>query len=175
MNETLSYLGENRVYLTLKDIMEFVALLATIIAVISIWIGINQLKIMRDEKNVNEKRMLTEYSIKVLGIFASTLIPAISVYYAKTKEGKANLDKNVPDREGYSKNRFKMQNKRKLDQHQLTEIVLCGKYDCGNILNVFEHTCVYITNDLVDEDIVYPLSTMCFWNLLNRMLFFWLI
>jgi hypothetical protein len=147
--------------MSIKDWFELIYYISGIVLIIGIVIGIKQLKIAKDEikllKNdyeVKNKRAAIEKSIEYLNVFATEFIP---------KAGKVTLEIEKKVNQMYKgpiNKEFRFDSNCNPDAQYIQDIIKAS-VECGaiNVLNRFEYFSAAFVSGLADEDLAFsPLS-----------------
>ncbi|ECW7471225.1 DUF4760 domain-containing protein [Listeria monocytogenes] len=163
MDEAVSYFAENQLYLTFKDVMELISYLMTILVVVTIFLGIKQLKLLKKDMDDKDNRTQIEDTIEVLKTFSSKIIPSIE----KADEILRQDKKYFKNYSSFIEKDFIIREEDKTKE-LLAEVAFRGKAGIIGIFNSLELVCVYIEKDLVDEELVYSVLNKVLINFVEK-------
>ena len=131
---------------SLKDVSELISYITTIIAtiIIGIYLTLKQFKFSKDKRTMDERTKTAENSIEVLRIFSTQIIPRIEEIDKEIGKEITKLRELITEKD--------------VDKQILKKMEMSIKFKCGigRIFNELEQVCVYMSSELVDDDIVYP-------------------
>ncbi|WP_143763758.1 hypothetical protein MKX34_11875 [Paenibacillus sp. FSL R5-0636] len=137
-------------WIVLKDILGVLYSLSGIVLIIGVFVGIGQLKLLKKDLDIRNRRLAVETSLQYLNIYATEIIPEYEKYAREFK-------KEVP-KPSTSDHLFDGSFNLSLDQFSkelLAESIIKQKLGLISIYNRYEFFATGILNKLTDEDLVF--------------------
>lgn len=82
-------------WIVLKDILGVLYSLSGIVLIIGVFVGIGQLKLLKKDLDIRNRRLAVETSLQYLNIYATEIIPEYEKYAREFKKRSQNLQQVI--------------------------------------------------------------------------------
>jgi hypothetical protein len=140
----------------IRPILETLYFIASICLVISLFIGIRQIKLFKEDMSIKNKRAAIEKSIEYLNWFATEYIPKTYEFHTKLSK------KEITNYKGIINQNFIFDENCKEDDPQIKSII-DAYIECGGIdlLNQLEFFSAALLSGIADEELAFnPLADL---------------
>lgn len=139
-----------------KEVFEFIYYIISIGLLIGVFVAIQQLKLMKEDFRVKNKRASIEHSIEYLNLFSTEFIPKTGEYEERT------IEEGIKYYEGPFNEQFVFDEDCNLDSDEIRKnLVISHRCGAVGVMNRFEYFSAALLSGVADEDLAFnPLSRL---------------
>jgi hypothetical protein len=158
------YLLLSNAYNYIRSGLELLYFLSGVILIVTVWIGLKQLKIVSEDFKIKNKRASVEKSIEYLNWFATDFIPQTNLFFRKVASEDLQYYK------GPFSDQFLFDVNCKRESKYITAyITFCNENEAMDLLNQLEYFSAALISGLADEELAFNPLGLIYCELVERM------